>query len=428
VNDQEELDFRGSVEIEGEEACSGSLIITKELKHCQLFEFKAAFFNFDSTVVLPEALSEIACCYLFAMENPSKLLLITGHADKSGKPLYNDWISLRRAESVLNILLGDRVKWVDSVTTEKGPILMPEGKVTPTYQPKGKSKVEDYQAILRWAAIKYGWPCEPGRIPLNETTKNWQIYAREAKNKKAIEIFQEKYEKDFRTSIKEDSGVKFNIGPNTWGAFFDLYMLELAELLGHSDTSSLETYRNALKFVDDNRKIVYGGETHARSAFSKSKRDRRVNILFFDPIEKPELKYYPYCHESDKDKFGRTTLGEIRIGKFGKKAKRCELYGIPGIYGHDFLHCDLDHILCIKVLDCEENPMSNVKVIIEHEVEENGVMKRKEYENGSTNANGVYIVRGVQKGVYFIRVDTTDRALPRPKGFEGVEERVEFLK
>lgn len=412
MNDQEELDFRGSVEIEGEEACSGSLIITKELKHCQLLEFTAVHFNFDSTVMLPEALREIACCYLFAMESPSKLLLIAGHADKSGKPLYNDWISLRRAENVLNILLGERGKWVDSVTTTEGPILKPEGKVTPTYQPKGKSKVEDYQAILRWAAIKYGWSCEPGRIPLNETLKNWSRYARETK--KAIEVFQEEYEKKFHKSIKEDN-LKYNIGPKTWGAFFDLYMLELAELLGHSDTSNLDTYRNTLKFVDD-RKTICGGETHARSHRSKSKKDRRVQILFFDPSEKPELKYHPYCHEPDKDALGRTTLGEIRIPKFWKKAKQCELYGIAGIYAKDFLVCDPDHILYIEVFDYEDNHMSGVTVKIEGE-------GQGPFATGKTNANGV-LVRKVPEGIYIISVDPKN--LPRPEGFKGVIERVEM--
>lgn len=388
VDEQEELEYYFTADVEGEEGQSGPLVITRELKSCQMLEVEDVHFNHNSAVVLPEALGELACCYLYAMENSSKLMLIAGHTDKSGEASYNQWLSKKRAENVLNILLGRRTAWVDSVTSKTGPTQKP---------PKGKSKVEDYQMILKWVATKYGWACDPG-----EVEDGWPCDTSDTK--KATEVFQKNYNSELRArvggkSIKEDG----LIGPETWGAFFDIYMLELAELLGlDSDTSRLENYRNALKFIDD-RRIVGGGESHARDRLERSLEDRRVHILFFDPDEKPKLDYHPDCH---------------KVPPYNQEqAKKCELYGKPGIYGKTPMTCDLDHILFIEVIDREGKHMAGVKVVVEREGE--GLFK-----TGNTNTNGVFLVRDVPKGTYIVTVDTQN--LPSLARFKEVEERVEI--
>lgn len=385
MDDQEELEYLFVVDVEGEEATSGPLLITQELKRCEFLEVEDVHFNHDSAVVLPDALNDLACCYLYAMENPSKLLLIAGHTDKSGPASYNRWLSKKRAENVLNILLGRRDEWVKSVTSPRGPTQR---------KPEGKSKIEDYQAILKWVEAKYGWPCDPGEIYNTSVPKT----------KEAIRAFQEKYNSELRArvrgkSIKEDE----LMGPETWGAFFDVYMLELAELLGlDSDISRLETYRNALKFVDG-RRIVGGGESHRITRRYKSRTDRRVELLFFDPEEKPKLDFHPECHE-------RPLVDPER-------AEKCELYGKPGIYEKTPLTCDLDHILFIEVQDHKGNHKSDVGVIVERESE--GV-----FETGVTNANGVFMLRDVPEGTYIVSVDTQSH--PNLADFEGVKERVEM--
>jgi len=398
VNDQEELEYYYFVvDVEGEDASSGPLIITKELKDFELFEVPDINFNFDSAVMLPKALRSLVCCYLYAQDNPSKLVLIAGHADRTGDFQYNQWLSKKRAENVLNVLLGQRKNWVNSVTTSEGPIQR---------KPEGKSKVEDYQTILSWVATKFGWPCDPGTI-YRTNAKNWQRYARMPNNKKAIKAFQESYNKEFHKSIKEDGGM----GPETWGAFFDLYLLELAEILGlDSDVSRLETYRSALKFVDGH-KILSCGEGHPITRFYTSEDDRRVEILFFDSQDKPKLDYHPNCHEGP--------LGDPQ------KVAKCELYGKNSIYRRTVMACDPDHILFIEVRDYEDNPLSGVKVIIE--CEPGGpAFATTPYGTGETNANGVFVVRDVPEGAYVVSVDTKDDE--SLAGFTGIKERVKMPK
>lgn len=423
MGDQKEIEMHFVLNIEGEVAISGPLLITEELMYCQMLEVVDFHFHHDSAVMLPTALPNLVCCYLYAMQWPSKLVLIAAHTDKSGPPLYNDWLSKKRAENVLNILLGERDKWVNSVTTEEGP----------TQRPDGKSKVEDYQVILAWAAKKYQWPpCDPRRHD-KTNSKNWRRYARMSENIKALEAFQVEYEKKFHKKIEEDPCAKYKIGPKTWGAFFDLYMLELAELLGLykvqqgrqvPDTSRLETYRNALKFVDGH-KIVYGGETHARDSREHSMSDRRVHILFFDPSEKPKLNYHPFCHEPRPG--NPPTLGEperrpkdAHTREDKKRANKCEIYGKLGVYGKGILSCNLNQILYIEVLDRKDNPMSGVTVIVQ---DKKKPPPAAPFKKGRTNAKGVYMVPKMPEGTYIISVDTKN--LQNPKGFEGVEKQVE---
>ncbi len=424
MNDQEEEDFRFVVEVEGEEASSESLIVTRELKHLSLLEIPKIRFNHDSTVMLPDALSDLACCYLTATKDPSKLVLIGGHTDSSGPPLYNEWLAKRRAENILNILLGNRQKWIDSVTTQDGPILKPEGKITPSYQPKGKSKVEDYQEILNWTATKYGWLCDPG-TPSKTNNTNWHIYARSPKIKKAIEVFQKKYNDELAAQVGDNSiAIDGDMGPETWGAIFDVYMLELAELLGHykvvnecqiPDISCLENYRKNLNFIDDDHQIVSSGEAHARDPKQYSPDDRRVHIMFFDPTDKPKLDFNPDCHEGLADKI----LGNPKRYRQAKeKANECELYGRPGIYGKACVTCDLDRTLFIEVLDYEGNHMGDVPVRIE--------LVGGGLETEKTNANGVLIHVVKTDGTYIVSVDTQNRKELRR--FKGVVEEVEVGK
>lgn len=390
MGDQEELEYYFFVvDVEGEDTSSGDLQITRELKDFELIEVPDINFNLDSAVVLPDALRHLVCCYLYAMANPSKLVLIAGHADRIGKLQYNQWLSKKRAENVLNILLGRRNNWVNSVTTSEGPIQR---------KPQGRSKVEDYQIILGWAATKFGWPCDPGTI-YRTSAKNWQRYARMPNNKKAIKAFQESYNKQFHKSIKEDEAM----GPETWGAFFDLYLLEIAEILGlGSDVSRLDTYRNALKFVDGHETLSCG-ESHPITRSYSSRDDRRVEILFFDPQNKPNLDYHPDCHEAP--------LGD------SQKVANCELYGKKGVYRRTVLPCDPDHVLHILVLDHEGNPMEGITVNVEHEGE--GMFK-----TGTTNSYGVFLIPEVPEGTYIVTVDIKN--LPSLVGFTEIKERVEM--
>ena len=422
MNDHEEPEFRFVLDIEGEEAPSGPLVITKEVKLRDMIEIEDINFNHDSAVLLPivpsstrSALEELACCYLHAMQNPSKLMLLAGHTDMSGDAKYNVWLSEKRAENVLYILLGERDKWVESVCSERGR----EG--TPAYATQkppgdGKSKVKDYRMILKWVAGKFGWPCDPDLT------------------KKAVETFQKDYNnekyvgnKSIREIVGGSSIVEEGIiNRETWGAFWDIYMVELAELLGLykvinssqiPDTSRLKTYRDALKFIAEDRKIVNCGEIHHKTRLHKSLTDRRVEILFFDPKEKPKLDFYPYCHEGlifDVEK--RAKPSERK--KAYKKRDECELFGNPGIYDTTRVTCDLDNMLIIEVLDYKGNHMSDIPVNIDE-------VGRGTVETGKTDTSGV-LIRKVTEGNFRVYVDTQNRR--ELEGFRGVEEKVEIKK
>jgi outer membrane protein OmpA-like peptidoglycan-associated protein/uncharacterized Zn-binding protein involved in type VI secretion len=311
---KEEQEYYFLVEAEGEEKTSDALMITLELKHADVFEIEDIHFNHDSAVVLPGAIDSLACCYLYAKKNPSMMLLVAGHTDKSGSSTYNQTLSEKRAENALHLLLGHKNDWVKTVSPQDG----------------GKSKIEDYQKILKWISDNWGWSCDPGDAD--------NILG--SKTKEAIKTFQETYNQQFDKSI-EAKGV---MDSDTWGAFFDFYMMMLTEALGYgSDVSRLDDYRTALKFVDD-KKIVGCGESHHTTKYSKSLTDRRVEILFFDSENKPELKYHKLCHEGPPDDPESCTPG-------GAKAKKCELYGKPGVFQKKPITCNIENLVRITLYD-----------------------------------------------------------------------------
>jgi peptidoglycan hydrolase-like protein with peptidoglycan-binding domain len=251
-------------------------------------------------------LAVLRACYMFAADNSTQRMLIAGHADSSGESAdYNFRISKLRADNVLCALTGDRAGWVKIADA--------------------RHKVEDYQQILLWASYTYGWDCNPGAIddeagPITEA---------------AVRGFQKRYNVEFPdTSIAVD-GV---VGVETWGAFFDLYMRELAELMD-TDADGLQKARGNLQFVDAGRKTVGCGASHPIGSvadaskrapiFSKdtkkvplaeayrSSLNRRVELLFFAPGQEPQLS----CHADEKC-----------------RPAKCEIYG--GCYTLVHIPCE----------------------------------------------------------------------------------------
>ena len=338
MDEDEEYVF--SVDVEGEDALSNSLFISRDLKEFDAIEVADVHFNHNSAVLLPEhfpqlgtvpvenSLDIIRCCYLFAMENPSKLMLIAGHCDRSGDPPYNKWLSKKRAENVQYVLLGQRQEWIDSVTTSKG-------QLQNRNLGGGKSKHEDYLMILKWINKDRGWPCDPGSV------KDEMAHIDRKAAKNAILAFQESWNanSELRSQVNASPiTVDGAMGPETWGAFFDLYMLKLTQLLElDENTDRLDTYQKACKFLNDNQKTIGCGETHASDPIrDKSIADRRVYFLFFDPGERPKLVNYPDCHNG----VGDMKLGNTKYPGLGRKlADKCELFGAKGDYEPETVSC-----------------------------------------------------------------------------------------
>ena len=260
----------------------------------QILEMEDLNFHHDSAVLLPDpscdedqpadsqdritGLGVLRACYAYAADNADERVVIAGHADASGNSAeYNFTLSQLRAEGVRCALTGDRAGWV---------------KVADK-----KHKVEDYQQILLWASYTFGWNCDPGDVDdvAGERTEA------------AVRGFQKRYNLEFADQIAVD-GV---VGKQTWGAFFDLYMRELAELMD-TDLDGLDAARSNITFVDQAHQTVGCGASHPIDLVSdvaapaapatgdaplaggyRSAKNRRVEILFFEPGHEPEFPCHP---------------------------------------------------------------------------------------------------------------------------------------
>ncbi|PWR21389.1 OmpA family protein [Zavarzinia aquatilis] len=78
------------------------------------------FFDWDSTAITPEAQAIIQDAANAATSLGVARLELTGHADRSGSPRYNQKLSVKRAEAVKAVLVGLGVPAANIVTIGKG--------------------------------------------------------------------------------------------------------------------------------------------------------------------------------------------------------------------------------------------------------------------------------------------------------------------
>lgn len=260
-------------------------------------------FNHDRRVLIPDLTSHdastpsldsrritgvgvIYAALVHAKKNPAHGLFVSGHTDRSGAEKYNQTLSEERAQSVSLLLRGRREEWK---------------KLSAKHD-----AVDDYQTFLKWQHQRAGWDCDPGPI-------NNQLNAR---TRKAIGRFQELYnaEVERKQQRGEDSPFQAKIaadksvGPETWGAFYDIYMDELMDLLGLERYSELTAQQAQLRAAPGMPEFVGCGEhvpfdASLRHAFEPGEEalqgpernppDRRVEILFFDPGEEIDLPCHP---------------------------------------------------------------------------------------------------------------------------------------
>jgi peptidoglycan hydrolase-like protein with peptidoglycan-binding domain len=250
--------------------------VLKVAARVPMLEMEEANFHTDSAVVLPDVdprdlrlaendritgLSVIAATILFAETNPEKQLLITGHTDTKASESHNLELSVDRADGVLFVLTGQKDAWV--ALSDR------------------RHNVEDYQQILRWIAVTWRWPCDPGPIDNEHGPKT----------ERAVRAFQQ----SVKDLLGRELAVDGKVGPEVWGEFFDIYMAALARLLGVDETKLPEKLES-LSFADPAR--VGCGESFPKDNPGadefESSTNRRVELYFFDPVELPKLD----CHAS----------------------------------------------------------------------------------------------------------------------------------
>jgi hypothetical protein len=204
-------------------------------------------------------------------------MVIAGHTDTSAGDAHNQALSELRAECVLLCLEGG------AANRERFGELA-----------HGRHKIEDYKQILSWAAEEFGFSCKPPAINGNEF-----------EGIDPIKAFQRDYNAN-RAALgvpdAEELKVDGSMGPKTWKAVFDCYEAALAkEVSAAADVAGrlgdLARLRGRLRFVDGSRKSVGFGEKHPIEAAERdnfrSQTNRRVEILFFEPGEEPDLAAAP---------------------------------------------------------------------------------------------------------------------------------------
>jgi hypothetical protein len=293
-----------------------------------LIEVEDAHFHHDSAVLLPDfagdpnvvgdggrttGIGVLAACLRHAESHPEQKLLSAGHTDTSGDDAYNIDLSQLRADNVVAALTGDKALWV---------------KIA-----KKKHKVEDYQRILEWIAWLWGWPCSPGGIDGDHGSRTDD----------AVEAFQQLAGEELQQSISVDG----DVGEQTLGAIFDIYMRVLADVLG-VDAQGLATLQQALVWVDGGKKGVGCGESFPVEQRGvdglQSATNRRVELLFFDPGEEPRLLCHAASGQCTKDKCDLYAAGAYQTGYIPAPPLRLDpvtialsITEVAGLYkpGHD---------------------------------------------------------------------------------------------
>src|SRR5690606_32396368 len=253
-------------------------------------------------------LGVIYAALIHAEQNPAQKILVVGHTDPSGPESYNQTLSEKRAENVQLFLFGKRDDWRKLSDAE--------------------AHTDDIQTILAWQARRAGWDCDPG--PITGYNNN--------ATRRAIGRFQERYNAEVDRTADEGLdlpyrariGVDDTVGPETWGAFFDVYMHELVRLLRVAGVSEVEQKIAALVQFDSLPKFIGCGEhvpfeSGRREPFEdddererpqRNPSDRRGENLFFDDDEGPDLVCHagPRCDPTDCRLY---TTGEYRHIEIG---------------------------------------------------------------------------------------------------------------
>ncbi len=177
-------------------------------------------------------------------------LILAGHTSAAGTNTLNDELADARARCVWALLVGDAGGF-ESALEEFWVI-------------------EDAYMMLRYCARLHGWTCDPGETRSQST----------ASYRDAVRCFQSSYNDTFEESIDVDG----EVGPQTRGAFFEIYQSVLAAALGGQ--AALDEHRARFR-VHGTVPTMSCGERYLASSRrpGEGHDDRRVEALLFLPEE-----------------------------------------------------------------------------------------------------------------------------------------------
>ncbi len=277
-------------------------------------ELLDSHFRTNSAVVLPEgeapnqdsgkleSLSSVgvfATALRFLQEHPNQSVFVAGHCDTTGEIDFNQTLSEERAQCALALLVGGEEQ------REAFKALC-----------DGRHQVSDYKQILAWVSQAFPeleFDCDPGKIDDNAAT-----------GVEPVRRFQDAYNanKDALGATADDLESDGDMGPLTWGAVFDCYEHALREELGE-DEEGLAELREGLVFVDPEREALGFSEYFPIEELGvdgyKSQLNRRVELLFFEPGEEPDLAAAEIDPETSElylpNHYERTPLGAMVSAK-----------------------------------------------------------------------------------------------------------------
>jgi len=205
-------------------------------------------------------LHAIAAALRHAAFHTDTKLGVFGHTDTVGKDADNLTLSRERATNVLHVLKGDGDAWASQCDQHY--------------------KIADFQRVLKWIAFTKDWPTDPGAID-NEFG---------SASRAARTNFRARMNAEYGTNLKQ--GVKQNV--DDWKAYFVLFEEELARILGGS-AHDLARIRGKLQLTEP--AALGCGEAFPAEAPGvnnlESATNRRVDLVFFDPEEVPDLSAEP---------------------------------------------------------------------------------------------------------------------------------------
>lgn len=246
-------------------------------------EMTDAHFRTNSAVLLPEgedpeadgdhqaltSVGVIATALRFNDEHAGRTLLVAGHTDTAADTAFNQKLSEERAEVTLALLKGG------DASRERFKTLC-----------DGRHTVADIKQILSWVAVGLdNFDCDPGVI-------------NDQPDDKPVRKFQAAYNAN-KATINPDPNVPpltvdGSVGKLTWGAFFDCYEAALRDELGEN-AAGVAALRAKLKFTDPKHEFLGFSENFPIEELGvnnfRSQSNRRVEILFFEPGEEPDLDH-----------------------------------------------------------------------------------------------------------------------------------------
>jgi hypothetical protein len=262
-----------------------------------ILEMEDVLFHLNSAVMMPEnpqgksseqgdaaaedesltGIKALAVVFKQFEFDPDKRMIITGHTDTSGTASFNFKLSDERAGNILYLLSGTKELWGENC-----------------YR---RHKIEDYQQIMKYFAPKLKCGCDPGNID-----DTWGDKTKEASRNFFIKMNPLTAEENFK-KLNKDSQKRWP--QEIWECVYDLYSKEMAEALEITDAELDSRRKNEVKFIDEKKKYLGCGESFPIENKEKnnyrSQKNRRVEILFFDKEEIPDIKCPAVKDRTHKD-------------------------------------------------------------------------------------------------------------------------------